>query len=287
MGEGGLYMRRPLSSRNRLFYYLSKALRQSWRFAEWHLDGKRYARQRQAEPLPFRVYKHQSVLVRRLGDADLQLQYNKVVNLGLALEHLEGILIGPGETFSFWRLVGRASKGRGYLPGMLLLNGEGRAGVGGGLCQIANLIHWLTLHSPLEVSEHHHHSFDPFPDSGRVLPFGSGATLYYNYLDYQLYNPTPHTFQLRFWMDSKCLNGDLRADTSLPVRYHVYEKNHAMLRIDGRFYRTNEIWRSRRPVAGGDGEHVLLRRNFAKVKYTPEHFEEVPPEDWGRYPTEG
>jgi vancomycin resistance protein VanW len=29
--------------------------------------------------------------------------------------------------------------------------------VGGGLCQFTNLLHWVALHSPLEIAEHHHH----------------------------------------------------------------------------------------------------------------------------------
>ncbi|MFJ8513275.1 VanW family protein [Lysinibacillus xylanilyticus] len=49
-----------------------------------------------------------------------------------------------------------------------------KTGVGGGICQLANLLYWMALHTPLIVTERHHHSFDPFPDSGRTLPFGSG-----------------------------------------------------------------------------------------------------------------
>jgi len=47
------------------------------------------------------------VLRRTLGNVDLQLQENKAVNLSLAAPHINGVLIRPGETFSFWHLVGR------------------------------------------------------------------------------------------------------------------------------------------------------------------------------------
>ena len=50
--------------------------------------------------------------------------------------------------------------------------GEVKTSIGGGICQLANLLYWMALHTPLEVIERHHHSFDPFPDSGRTLPFG-------------------------------------------------------------------------------------------------------------------
>lgn len=224
----------------------------------------------------YRVKKHQSVLIRKLGDSDVQLQYNKVVNLKIASKKVDGILIKPGEVFSLCRLVGLTSKRKGYLPGMELSFGEAKAGVGGGLCQIANLIYWMVLHSPLDVIERHHHSFDPFPDDGRVLPFGSGATIFYNYLDLRVKNNTPYTFQINLWFSEKCLEGELRIDTELDYSYHVYELNHKFLKINDEFYRSNEIWRNKiSKFTGGEVlEHELITKNFALVKYIPEQYEE-------------
>ena len=45
---------------------------------------------------------------------------------------------------------------------------------GGGLCQLSNLIYWMTLHTPLTITERYRHSYDVFPDSNRTQPFGSG-----------------------------------------------------------------------------------------------------------------
>ena len=70
-------------------------------------------------------------------------------------------------------------------------------GVGGGICQLANLVHWMVLHSQLTVVERSEHSFDPFPDKGRVLPWGVGCSIVYNYVDLVVRNDTDHTFQLR------------------------------------------------------------------------------------------
>ena len=53
---------------------------------------------------------------------------------------------------------------KGYVDGMRLSNGEARPGVGGGICQLANLVHWMVLHSPLTVTERSEHSFDTFPE---------------------------------------------------------------------------------------------------------------------------
>lgn len=269
--------RRPISSYNRLFYAGSVGVRRVLRHVQGLSRRQRFAAELQNEKLPYRVYKHQSVLIRKLGDADLQLQYNKVENVKLALIRLNGILIRPGETFSFCRLVGNPTRRKGYLEGMLLANGEARSGIGGGICQIANLIHWLCIHSPLTVTERHHHGFDPFPDSGRVVPFGSGASIFYNYIDYRFRNDTERTFQLLFWLDKKCVNGDLRVDQELPYTYHIEERNHAFLRVNGGYYRTNELWRKKVKKKGSGDilEQICLQRTCLPVKYIPETYYEV------------
>ena len=79
----------------------------------------------------------------------MQYQYNKITNLRLAAARLDGVVLRPGETFSYWRLIGRPSRRKGYLDGIVLFCGTFRPGVGGGLCQMSNLIFWMTLHTPL------------------------------------------------------------------------------------------------------------------------------------------
>ena len=241
---------------------------------DWYFDGKKYVRKRTKDKLPFRIKKHQSVLLKKLGESDAQLQINKVTNLNIAVKNIDGILIHPGETFSFCKLVGLPTRRKGYLMGMELTFGEARAGIGGGICQISNLIHWLVMHSPLTVTERYHHSFDPFPDDGRVLPFGSGATVFYNYRDYQFTNNTNHTFQINLWFTEKCLEGELRIDKELDYAYHVMEKDHSFLKLDGQFYRKNEIWRDKilKFEAGKIVETELMTKNFARVTYTPDSY---------------
>jgi vancomycin resistance protein VanW len=266
--------RKLFSQRHPAFYFFAVWARRTQRRLQWYSDNRNYVSAFSKEPLPFRIKKHQSVLLRKLGASDMQLQVNKVTNIRLAIQQINGVLIRPGETFSFCRLVGRPTKGKGYLEGMELSFGEARPGIGGGICQISNLVHWLVMHSPLTVTERYHHSFDPFPDDGRVLPFGSGATVFYNYRDYQFTNNTPHTFQLNLWLSEKCLEGELRIDAELDYAYHVFEKEHAFVKIGEQFFRRNEIWRNRLlKFGGGRITHTeLITKNFARVTYTPEHY---------------
>lgn len=268
--------RKLLSQRHPALYFLAVWARRSKRYVEWIFDNKKYASKRSTENFPFRIKKHQSVLLKKLGENNMQLQINKVTNLHIAAKQINGIIIRPNETFSFCKLVGYPNKRKGYLLGMELSFGEARAGIGGGICQISNLIHWLVIHSPLTVTERYHHSFDPFPDDGRVLPFGSGATVFYNYRDYQFTNNTMHTFQINLWFSDKCLEGELRIDQELDYAYHVIEKDHQFLKIEGRFFRKNEIWREKilKFQSGKVIGTELLTKNFARVTYTPESYTE-------------
>lgn len=229
-----------------------------------------WARSRQETDLAALVKQHGSVLMRELDPSQMHLQHNKVTNLRLASARVDGLLVAPGETFSFNRVVGNATRRKGYLDGMRLSNGRAVSGVGGGLCQLANLVHWLVLHSPLTVTERSEHSFDPFPDNGRVVPWGVGCSIVYNYVDLVVRNDTEHTFQLRTWVGDRHLHGQLRADDTLPHVRRVEAREEEFVRHDGQVFRRNEIWR--RVLDRHTGEQVLdelIRRNCALVRYTP------------------
>lgn len=267
--------RKLLSQRHPALYFMAVWTRRIKRYGNWYFDKYTYCSEKKQEKLLYRIKKHQSVLMKKLGDSDMQLQVNKVTNLRIAIQNINGVIIKPGEVFSFCKLVGLPTRRKGYLEGMELSFGQARAGIGGGLCQISNLIHWLVIHSPLTVKERYHHSFDPFPDNGRVLPFGSGATVFYNYRDYQFINNTPYTFQINLWLTDKCLEGELRIDQELDYAYHVFEKDHQFLKIGEEFYRKNEIWREK--ILKFEGGKVvdteLITKNFARVTYTPEEYD--------------
>ncbi len=212
---------------------------------------------------------HRSILRRRLGDTEPRLQETKIVNLRLAARAIDRLVIEPGEVFSFWQRVGKPSLERGFVEGLVLRNGGIGTAVGGGLCQLSNLLYWMALHTPLQVTERHHHGFDPFPDAGRVLPFGSGATVFFNYGDLRLRNPTAQRFQLRTWVTDRYLCGTIATDRPWPLAYHVEERNHAFHVVpDGRVFRDNELWRRTVDrVTGRTLELSLITMNHAEVKY--------------------
>ncbi|MES2436896.1 MAG: VanW family protein [Patescibacteria group bacterium] len=215
---------------------------------------------------PAIIARGSSVLMRKLGDSDLELQKQKITNLKLAAEKLNGLIIEPGATFSFWNTLGNPSLKNGYVEGMLLSEGKVVRGVGGGLCQMSNLLFWMFLHAPVEIVERFHHSRDSFPDSGRTLPFGSGATVFYNLIDLKIKNTSDQPIQLKIWLTDTQLKGQILAPMPEKQKFHIHEKDHSFIKKGEKYYRYNELWRDVL-VKGTLIESKKIYTNFAPIMY--------------------
>lgn len=235
----------------------------------WLRMNRMFAREK-AEPLEYLSYRHQTPLLRKLKDVEMQLQYNKIVNLKLAAGCLNGVIIRPGQVFSYWKLIGKPTRRKGYIEGMVLHNGTFGAGVGGGLCQMSNMIFWLAVHTSLTVIERHRHGYDVFPDSNRTQPFGSGATCYYPHGDLMLRNDTDVPFQLMVSVEEEYLVGEIRTVSPMDCRYEIEERNHRMEReYWGGYSRHNELYQKIFDLDGNFLEERFLIENHAIMTYAP------------------
>lgn len=197
-------------------------------------------------------------------------QYNKIVNLKIAAKKINGIIICPGEIFSYWKLIGKPTKRKGYIDGMVLCNGSFGLGIGGGLCQMSNLIYWMILHSPLTVIERHRHGYDVFPDSNRTQPFGSGATCFYPHGDLMIRNDTDINFQLIINVGSEFFEGELRSNVATDLRYEIIEKKHEMIsQYWGGYSRHNELYRKVFDLNGNLVNEEFVIANSAIMMYPP------------------
>lgn len=203
---------------------------------------------------PYPVFSHKARLVRDYPEPWYSLQQNKIANLVIAVKAIDGVTISPGESFSFWRLVGRTTRHKGYLPGMTIVDGRLTVATGGGLCQLSNALYWVALHLGCTISERHRHSFDCFPDSHRSVPFGAGATVNYNYVDLRFRNENEETYLLGASLDDEYLHIDAFADRMPRYHYRVIEENH---RMDSRL-RENDLVRLRL-----NGDSVIAREKIA------------------------
>lgn len=246
------------------------------RLRDWRA-GLQIARCRQSESLPALVKGHRSPVLRRLVGVDMALQENKGINLALAAAEIDGVVVAPGETFSFWALVGQPTARRGFVPGLALGGGRMQTAVGGGLCQLANLIHYLVLHSPLTVTELHHHTDALFPDDRRRVPFGTGTSVFCPHLDYRFLNSTSQPVQIRVWLSEGDLCGELRAETPFLCRYRLAEVGHCFVQEEDGWYRVSQVYRRSFDRATGlqTGEELILD-NHSRVLYDPAL---IPPEE--------
>lgn len=240
--------------RNKLREKVGKEFFIAKRKCAWWFGNTHFAKAKNYTEFPFSVFSHKSLILRQLKDVDMCLQENKRTNLQLAIQHLNCIEIQPNETFSVWKLVGRPTKQKGYLDGLVLKNGTISKGIGGGLCQLGNLLFWIFAHSPLTITERYRHGFDVFPDSSRNVPFGAGATLSYNYIDLQVKNETTMSFVIKLWMDSTYLYGELFSNIQITDTYKIEERNHII---------KQQMW-------GGYSRHNQIVQVIENEKYTNE-----------------
>ncbi len=229
-----------------------------------------FSKQTTESKLPYCYFSHKTPLLRKLKDVDMWYQHNKIVNLKIAAQKLNGVIIRPGQVFSYWKLIGKPTKQKGYVCGMVLKNGTFTSGTGGGLCQMSNLIFWLAIHTPLTVIERHRHGYDVFPDSDRSQPFGSGATCFYPHLDLMIRNDTVEDFQLIIDVGEKHLFGELRTSAKPKYRYVVDERNHEMkAEYWGGFSRHNELYKQMHNLEGKLISEQLIVKNSAIMMYSP------------------
>lgn len=256
--------------RSALRRLLGSAVRRLDREAQWRLRPFLFRLWRSPEVLPFEIASHSSPLFRDLPGVDHALQMNKVVNLRLAAGRLDGMILEPGRRLSFWHEVGPPTHRRGFLDGMVLKGGRIGSGVGGGLCQMTNLLFWMTLHTPLSVLERWRHGYDVFPDSDRTQPFGSGATCSWPSLDLQIGNPTLFPFRLSVRVTDEDLAGAWTSMAPCGVEYRIEEREHRItFEYPGVYIRSNELWRIEcDPVASRLSE-TLIARNRALMTYRP------------------
>ena len=229
---------------------------------------KSFATTHSEEALPFVVSSHSCGLIKRGPGIDPELQYNKATNIELASAAIDGLVIHPGETFSFWRTVGNTTVRRGYKDGRIIVDGKLAPGVGGGLCNLGNTVNLLILHSPLEVTEFHTHSDALAPDGPVRVPLATGTSVSYNYIDFRFKNTTDQDFQIKLWCADEKSFGELRSERPVPFTYELVEEGHRFQKEGDTYFRVSKIYRETRDAETGYlVEKKLILDNHSEVMF--------------------
>lgn len=115
---------------------------------------------------------------------------SRVHNITLASNNLHGILIAPGETFSFGQKVGDISLKTGYVQAYIIKEGKTVLGDGGGACQVSTTLFRAVLNAGLPIVERQSHQYRVgFYEQGGYPP-GLDATVYPPSPDFKFKNDT-------------------------------------------------------------------------------------------------
>lgn len=222
----------------------------------------------QKEKLTYVVSERSSNMIKRAEGVDLASQFNKAKNIELACQKLNGLVIKPGEVFSFWKLVGKISEKKGYKAGRVIERNKLILGIGGGICNLANTINLLVIHSPLLITEFHTHSDALAPDETGRIPLNAGTSVSYNHIDYRFKNTTNQSFQLMLWCEGEVLHAALRSERELPYTYDILEVNHHFTKEKEKFYRISKIYKATLSKTSGDMvEKTLIWDNHSEVMF--------------------
>lgn len=109
---------------------------------------------------------------------------NRTNNVRIALSCINGIVLQPGEVFSFNKTVGNCGlTSRGFLPATVISNGELTKGTGGGICQAATTVYGAAIRANMKIVERYNHSI-----KSSYVPIGQDASISYNSADFKFKN---------------------------------------------------------------------------------------------------
>lgn len=115
---------------------------------------------------------------------------NRIYNIGLAASRINGVLVKPGETFSFNKEVGDISGTSGYKQAYVIKEGRTVLDDGGGVCQVSTTLFRAVLNAGLPIIQRVAHAYRVgYYEQG--FPPGLDATVFSPSVDFKFKNDTP------------------------------------------------------------------------------------------------
>ncbi|MDQ2966857.1 MAG: VanW family protein [Actinomycetota bacterium] len=125
---------------------------------------------------------------------------NRIHNVQLVSHLVDKHVIAPGETFSFNGATGERSEDKGFLEAPVIINGELKTGLGGGVCQVSTTVFNAAYEAGLPIVSRTNHALYI-----SHYPQGRDATVNYPDTDLKFTNDTGHWLLLRTWVGSSSL----------------------------------------------------------------------------------
>ena len=147
---------------------------------------------------------------------------NRNTNLAIACEAINGLVLLPGETFSYNDTLGERTKEAGYKEAPSYVGGLTVDTLGGGICQVSSTLYYSTLFADLQIDERTNHGY-----VSDYIPKGMYATVTWEGADFQFTNSTNFPIRIEAWRAEGYVNvqiiGTDERDYYIKMSYKVRE----------------------------------------------------------------
>ncbi|MEL7433556.1 MAG: VanW family protein, partial [Chloroflexota bacterium] len=113
-------------------------------------------------------------------------------NIAVGVSRMNGIIIGPGEEFSFNYYLGDISYENGFVDGLVIFGGRTVTGIGGGICQVSTTVYRAAFNAGLSITERNSHGYRVGYYELNGQPPGLDAAIWQPERDFRFQNNTPH-----------------------------------------------------------------------------------------------
>ena len=118
-------------------------------------------------------------------------------NIDLAASRVNGVILMPGDEFSYNDHCGPYTLDSGYKKAGTYQNGQSVDATAGGICQLSSTLYWVTLKANLEITERNKHAFN----GGYMPVIGTDATVWSDQLDFRFKNNTDYPIKIEAYQD--------------------------------------------------------------------------------------
>lgn len=113
------------------------------------------------------------------------------VNLSLACKAINGMILYPGDIFSYNEALGERTIEKGYRPGISYINGESVLDIGGGICQVSSTLFYCSVVADLKIVERWNHGY-----ASAYTPLSTDATVFWGGVDFRFQNNTEYPIRI-------------------------------------------------------------------------------------------
>ena len=129
---------------------------------------------------------------------------NRNINVNLSAQAINGMVVLPGETFSFNKATGERTAAKGYKEANAISGGKSKPEIGGGVCQTSSTLFNAVARANLEIVSRSPHAW---PSS--YVPEGMDATVNWPGLDFKFRNNTNYPIYIVSWYDNRRVTAEL------------------------------------------------------------------------------